>query len=169
MFNSRLEATIKPDRNFIKLKRIIFCILILYFLLGLSTEIFLRQEEKIFPPFFSWFLFVDVPNETFSNESTILLLEVNGQKFSPPVPWGEVYGHTDQPSAARSRTLMQRLANSLEKKNQEETKRLRTLFEQRYLPESVTYQVVVNTYNPIERFKTGKFSTKILGEFRKGQ
>lgn len=154
-------------KEYQRLKIALIAFLIFYFVAGLSTEIFLPEKEKNLPPFFSWFLFDRVPNQNALNQYTLRLLEYEGKKLTPPVFFNEAYGIIENPQSPKMRILIQSLGQSMERKSEDESLRLRKTLEQVYLPQNLRYEIVIVTYDPILRFKTGLLEIKVLGEFEK--
>lgn len=155
------------SKDYVRLKIFLILFLIFYFVAGLSTEIFLPGKEKNLPPFFSWFLFDRVPNDKNLTEYKVRILEYNNKALNPPVFFDQAHGIIDNPQSPKMRILIQRLGQSMERKSEDESLRLRRLLEQVYLPQNLRYEIVIVTYDPILRFKTGQFEIKILGEFKK--
>lgn len=148
-------------------KLLIAGLLISYFVIGLSTEIFLDGKEKNFPPFFSWFLFETVPNKNSKIEYTIRIVEYQGKTIEPPVFYEQAFGIIDNPGSPKSRSLIRTFAYALERKRDDESQRLRRLLEQIYMPGSIKYQVVSVRYDPIKRLTENEYTVKLLGEFTK--
>lgn len=72
-------------KEYNRLKTFIIAFLAFYFVAGLSTEVLLKNREKDLPPFFSWFLFDHVPNETGVTAYAVRIMEYHGEKLDPPV------------------------------------------------------------------------------------
>jgi hypothetical protein len=62
--------------TFLTLKRYIIAFLIIYFLGGLTTVVLPAWQDKSMIPFYSWFLFDNVPNER--QMPALLILEYRG-------------------------------------------------------------------------------------------
>jgi hypothetical protein len=90
-----------------------------------------------------------------------------GKTIEPPIFYEQAHGIIDNPNSPKSRALIRNLAYSLERKRMDEANRLRSLFEQIYLPGPVKYQVVSVKYNPIKRLTESEYTVKLLGEFTK--
>jgi hypothetical protein len=148
-----------------KLKVLIFAFLVVYFVGGLSTEVFLKGKQKEFIPFFSWFLFDYVPNEKRVNKYSVRISEYANKKINPPILYENAYGIVDTPQSPKARELILRLGKSLERGNKIESQRLRQLLEQIYLPRPVRYEIVIVTYQPLLRFESGEYETKKIAEF----
>lgn len=154
-------------KEYNKLKFIVLFVIVFYFFAGLSTEIFLSGREKDFPPFFSWFLFDTVPNEKYTTKYTLLIVDVNGKLFNPPVFYNQAKGIVKEPDSPKARDLIRYLATSLVRNDSESIERYRKLLEQIYLPRNTHYEVVAADYNPIVLFKTGKYEKiEKLEEFK---
>lgn len=143
------------------LKNFIFFLIIFYFISGLSTEIFLSNRQKDFPPFFSWFLFDRVPNAQEIRKFSVLILEVNGKKITPPVLFYDAKGIVAEPDSPKARELIKKLGYALQTGAQD--LRLQKLLEEAYLPENTKYEIVLVGYDPLLRYKSGNY--KIIESF----
>jgi hypothetical protein len=151
-----------------QLQKFIVGFLVFYFVAGLSTEVILPGREKDVPFFFSWFLFSHTPNEKWSTQYTVRILEFDGKVIDPPVLFSEAYGIVEKPKSSKPRDLIRRFGSSTATGRDAESERLRRLFEQIYLPAPIRYELVIISYDPVKRYKTGEFeSIQKLGEFTK--
>src|SRR3989344_4144271 len=153
-------------KEYKQLQKFIIVFLAFYFIAGLLTEVVLPGREKDFPMFFSWFLFSDTPDEKSSSQYAIRILEFNGKPLNPPVLFNEAYGIVDNPNSPKARALIRKLGSVAMMGTNRESEQLRRLLEQVYLPNSISYELIFITYDPMQRFKNGEF-IKILGEFTK--
>lgn len=129
------------------LKRIIFFLLAIYFVLGLSSYILTPGNKKSAVPFFHWFLYITVPKQ--SEMYAIRIYEYHGKKFNPPFFFHESRIITDEASSVKARELIQRLGISITKGYKNQTKCLQRLFEDAYLPPPAKYEVVKIKFDPI--------------------
>lgn len=140
-------------------------ILIVYFIVSIGSEI---KNQKEFFPFFSWFLFSDVPNTI--NQYNLIVHENNGQKLNPPLPFAQTNKFTNSDELVKTRKLISKIGENYVKGNQEEVKKLRFELERRIFDqENVQYELVSERYNPIEKWQTGRVKTKSLTFFRTGE
>jgi hypothetical protein len=156
-------------KEYNRLQKFIIGFLVFYFVAGLSTEYFLKGREKDIPMLFSWFLFIHTPNEKWSSRPAIRIIEQNSVIFDPPVFLDEAYGIIDNPNSPKLRELVRKISSSFVSGSTGENERLIRILEQVYLPAApVRYELVIATYNPIERFKSGEYeSIRKLKEFTK--
>lgn len=146
--------------------------IILYFLIGMVTG-FLRGKE-IFP-FFSWSLFSNIPNKT--NEYTIIVDVYNGMIVSPPQLFQEAKEIIRQfdsrnispPASIIAYYLMQDFGKAYERGEIQKAEKLRRLFEANYIKAPARYRLVRLIYNPVERWKTGKYEMINIQEFSVGR
>ena len=131
-----------------------------YFALGLSTLALPRSE--VFPCY-SWFLFALVPGR--ESQYAIRLEEVRGQKLAEPVLFQDADNFVDEPHSVTARDLVQQLGAAVEKGQIEEQLRLRRVMERNYLPTPCRYELIVLTYEPLIRWRTGHYDVHPLGEY----
>ena len=131
-----------------------------YFMLGVATLALPRGE--VFP-LYSWFLFALVPGH--ESPYALRLQEVRGQKLDKPVLFQEAGDLVAEPHSVIARDLVQRLGAAVEKGRTDEQSRLRRVMEQNYLPTPCRYELVVMTYEPLTRWRTGQYEIRSLGEF----
>lgn len=131
-----------------------------YFVLGLATLALPRQE--VFPCY-SWFLFALVPGR--ESQYAVRLQEVRGQKLAEPVLFQDADSFVDEPHNVMAHELVQRLGAAVERGPTDEQLRLRRVMEKDYLPAPCRYQLVVLTYEPLTRWRTGRYDVRPLGEY----
>jgi hypothetical protein len=134
-----------------------------YFVLGLATLALPRQE--VFPCY-SWFLFALVPGR--ESQYAIRFREVRGQKLAAPVLFQDADDFVDEPHNAMARELIQQFGAAVEKGRTDEHLRLRQVMERDYLPTPCRYELVVLTYEPLTRWRTGDYKARSLGEYTAG-
>ena len=125
------------------------CLLLIYFLVGFSR---IRTTDWV--PFSAWALFVFVPNtpETYS----IKIKSTGNKIFNPPV---DVFSQESEVRNANDITLfylVNKLGYNLTKSNQEEVLKNKFLIESNYLKKGMEWVLVRTSYDPIERWQTGK-------------
>ncbi len=131
-----------------------------YFALGLSTLALPHQE--VFPCY-SWFLFALVPGR--ESQYAVRLQEVPGQKLAEPVLFQDADNLVDEPHSVMVRNLVQQFGTAVEKGRMDEQVRLRRVMEKDYLPTPCRYEVVVLTYEPLIRWRTGRYDVRPLQEY----
>ena len=132
----------------------------LYFLVGMLTG-FLGIKE-IFP-FFSWNLFGHIPNKT--NEYAIIVDVYNGTTVSPPQLFQEAKGVVRQSSSIIAYYLIQDFGKAYERREMQKSERLRELFEANFIKAPAQYRLIRIIYNPLERWKTGRYERINIQEF----
>jgi hypothetical protein len=131
-----------------------------YFMLGLATLALPRQE--VFPCY-SWFLFALVPGR--ETQYAIRLKEVRGQKLAEPVLFQDADNFVDEPHSVVVRDLVQQFGVAVERGRMDEQVRLRRAIEKNYLPIPCRYELVVLTFEPLTRWRTGRYDARSLGEY----
>lgn len=134
-----------------QLQQCVIIFLVLYAAIGLGARFLSTETEDVYP-FFSWFLFERVPPRV-QTDMEVLVHAVGKDPFPSPLPFREVVAlHNPARSKAWYYTTIQQLGNALEKKRADEAALLRKTFEETFIHKPVTYEVVQQTYNPIDRF-----------------
>lgn len=131
-----------------------------YFVLGLATLALPRGE--VFPCY-SWFLFELVPGR--ESQYAVRLREVHGQKLAEPVLFQDAEDFVAEPHNVMMRDLVQQLGAEVEKGRMDEQVRLRRVMEKDYLPTPCRYELVVLTYEPLIRWRTGRYDVRSLAEY----
>jgi hypothetical protein len=131
-----------------------------YFVLGLGTLALPRQE--VFPCY-SWFLFALVPGR--ESQYAVRLQEVRGQKLAGPVLFQDADNFVDEPHNVMVRDLVQRWGTAVENGRLDEQARLRRVMEKDYLPTPCRYELVVLTYEPLTRWRTGRYDVRSVEEY----
>ena len=142
-------------KEYLALKSFIVFLIVFYFISGISTEIFLNNKPKDFPPFFSWFLFSKVPSAKETQKFSVLILEANGRKITPPILFDDAKGIVAEPRSPKARELITNLGGTMQKGAPDD--RLKLLLERLYLPPNTKYEIVLVSYNPLVRFKNGEY------------
>lgn len=150
--------------NYTLLKKLLIIFLVVYFIGGLATKALPAWKDKSIIPFYSWFLFDKVPNKD-RTTSAVRIIEYRGDIFQPPLLFTEAEGVVTEPRSPKARDVIQNLARSIARSQEEQSRFLREAFEQNFLPSCVRYEVISLEYNPIERWKTGRYIVKSSKEF----
>lgn len=124
--------------------------LILYFIGGLLSTLTPRHE--VFPVF-SWFLFPLTPN--LESKFALRLHQVAGELLEPPRYYEKAEGIVNEPKSIRVYQMVQDLGVAEKRNDSEEIKRLRSILENNYLHTPCRYELLVVTYDPVKRWKTG--------------
>ena len=144
--------------------------LAVYFCTGMLARFFskgVKGVEDVYP-FFSWFLFVEVPHRI-QSEYGIRFLEIGGKTLDPPLFFekavGAAYNPTRRP-AEEYHHLIQLLGGAVKRKDAQETARLRAEIEKEILDHSAVYEISEIIFNPVERWRNGSvMEIKPLAEF----
>jgi hypothetical protein len=131
-----------------------------YFGLGIPTIVLPQQE--VFPCY-SWFLFALVPGQ--ESDYAIRLQEVRGQKLAEPLLFQNADGFVGNPHSVTMRELVRQFGTAVEKGRTNEQLRLREVIEKGYLPIPCRYELVVMTYEPLTRWRTGRYDVRPLREY----
>lgn len=131
-----------------------------YFLVGMITG-FLGAKEIY--PFFSWNLFSYVPNMT--SEYAIIVYEYDDITLSPPQLYQQAKGILRQSNSITAYYLIQDFGRAYENKERGEAERLQKLFEANYIEAPAKYRLIRIFFNPLERWKTGKYQIINIKDF----
>jgi hypothetical protein len=130
-----------------------------YFVLGLLTLALPRQE--VFPVY-SWFLFALVPGR--ETQYAVRLEEVRGQKLAVPLLFQDAEDLVAEPHNVMMRDLVQQFGAAAEKGQTDEQASLRRVMEKNYLPAPCRYELIIMTYEPLTRWRTGRYDARSIGE-----
>ncbi len=149
-------------------KRILLAFLALYALMGISAHIMSAKSnstEDLYP-FFSWFLFVNVPSRA-QADFEIEIVEVDNQAISPPASLEnlpDVFMENNL-SDRELRDLIEKLGRAVENKNTGVIILTRQKLEMHFR-KKVSYNMLKLHFNPIDRLRTGKIDKKtVLASF----
>ena len=131
-----------------------------YFAVGLSTLLLPRRE--VFPVY-SWFLFALVPGQ--ESRYALRLQEVRGQKLAEPVLYQNADGLVADPHSVTVRELVQQFGLAVEKGRVREQLRIRRMMEKDHLPSPCRYELVIITYDPLVRWRTGRYEVRLLAQY----
>lgn len=126
---------------------------------ALAAEFFLGFGGALTPrgelfPFASWLLFSLVPYHT--NEYDLRLEAPPGRPDAAPVSFSEAENFVRNPHSIVTFQLIQQLGRAVQARRDGEARRLRTQIEA-FLPSpKVRYDLVMLTYDPVQRWKTGQ-------------
>lgn len=156
----------KTYRNsIVRIPTLLICYCLIAFLGGGVSS-----NYELFPVF-NWSLFSDVTDTRVLCE--IEVLSIDGVELDSPTRF---YDLRDEFEAARSRDvtvlkLLQRICGAKLARREDTFNDLRVVLESGYLRErsNVIYRLVLQTYNPIERWRDGSLiSAVVLGQYRTG-
>jgi len=131
--------------------------LAVYFVVGYTR---IRTTDIV--PFSAWALFVFVPNQP--SVFTLQLDSLNGSALIPPERFED--GTFTNPHDITAYYIMNRFGIALEKGDSGEVRKFRALLEENILPaKRLDWELVKITYDPLERWKTGKISRQSVAHF----
>lgn len=157
-----------PRSKYMTYKNLKFSVvsfLILYFVIGITAHATRRGTEDVYP-FFSWFLFVEVPPRIQSGfDIRVISIEAKAldapQSLSGTDPVFIQSGLTDK----ALRDISNGLGQAIMSKNEASLTMYKNLFESK-LARSISYEVSAVEFNPIDRVLSKKVSARnVLGEF----
>lgn len=134
-------------------KALVALFLLVYLLGGLATRAFTDEAAQEAYPFFSWYLFADVPDQSFTY--TVDVRSLNGVTYPTPLSWAKVpqlfNGWTQSPTHYLH--LIKLLGQAVEKGDGVEVQTERTQFEKIFYGSRASYEVVKVEGNPVERWQ----------------
>lgn len=145
------------------LRRRLVLIVVIYFFAGSISQKMIPGVDEIFP-FFGWSLFSQVPNVDRRYE--VLISAHGSRKIEPPLAYLKADSALVKGNKHIGRKLIQQLGGALERGESGEAMRLKRLLERNYLRENVRYEVVIENYDPLEKWRTGQATNvRSLGAF----
>ena len=122
--------------------------------------------DEIFP-FFGWSLFSKVPND--ESRYWIVIDRHDGRPVEPPVSFLQAPDSIVGGNRWVGRKVIQRLGRAFDKGRTGEVADLRRLLEKSYLKGRVGYELRFESYEPLEKWKTGESrETRSLARFDSG-
>lgn len=156
--------------NYDTMKKSVLAFLAVYALIGLIAHTTRSGNEDVYP-FFSWFLFVNVPART-QSAYDIVLISAHGEKLSVPVSLLErpdVFAAQGM-SAQGLSVISERLGHAHRQARRADLLRTRADLETHFIIPDATYALREYTFDPLEYFKRGTVaSTTLLAEFTIGE
>jgi hypothetical protein len=150
-------------------KLLVGLFLFVYALGGLAARTLTDEAAQETYPFFSWYLFADVPDQSFVY--TVTIRSLNGQTYDSPISWAKApqlfNGWTQSPTHYLH--LIQLLGRAVESGDLRALQRERAQFESIFSGVSAVYEVVKVPGNPIERWQTQDARGTVLAEFNAHQ
>lgn len=141
--------------------------LAVYFCTGMLSHFSAKGEENSYP-FFSWFLYAEVPLRI-QSEYGIRFLEIGGRTVDPPLFFEKAVGAAYNPrrlSPGGYHYLIQLLGGAVKRKDAKEIARLRTEIEKEILDRPAVYEISEIKFNPVERWRNGTvMEIKPLAQF----
>ena len=138
--------------------------LIIYFVGGLLGA--LTPKHEIFPVS-SWFLFPVTPNP--DTKFALRLYRVEGKTLEPPRFYEEADGFVADPQSIIVYEVTQELGKAERRRDAPAIAEMRHNIETNYIRPPCRYELVAVTYDPVERWKTGKVQTETIKIYSKGE
>jgi hypothetical protein len=138
-----------------------------YFIGGLYTRNTRAGEAY---PFYSWFLFDQVPNE--KNDFTIRIVSYGGKTYNPPLEFSETREifQTINQSATQYLYIVQDLGYAIIGQKQEQILTDRERLEKIFLGTPARYEVLQVRYDPVQYWKTGEYKElKVIATYESGK
>ncbi|MBJ93724.1 MAG: hypothetical protein CMP23_04530 [Rickettsiales bacterium] len=152
-------------KRYRQLKLLLLAFFCAYILAACCIKKF-KEGNEIFP-IFTWSLFSSIPARE-SQSYAVQIVEVDGRSFDPPLDFMMAKELLSGAGDINAHYLILRLGKAIDQDGQSEARELRRLFESNYLDGShaqLKYQVIVNRFNPVEKWKTGRVETALLKEY----
>lgn len=134
-------------------RRRLTCLIVVYFFVGAASQKLVPGVDEIFP-FYGWSLFSKVPNR--DSRYTVLLHAHEGRTLEPPIPFLHAPESMVVGNRFIGRKLIQRLGGAQDRGEAAEVETLRKLLEESYLLGEVRYELVFESYNPLQKWLTGE-------------
>ena len=133
-------------------RRHLVLILLVYCLGGTVSQKVLRVDE-IFP-FFGWSLFTKVPNV--DERYRVLILRHRQTELDPPVPYLRAPNSMAAGNRYHGRKVIQALGRAFDAGDEAGVQERRRQLETNYLRGRVRYELIFESYDPYEKWRTGK-------------
>ena len=128
---------------------------------------YLTPRKEIFP-LASWFLFLLVPHHT--NDYDLILRAGDGHPVDPPAPYSQLPALVAAPHSIVTYQLIQQFGDAVASRDDARERSLRRQIEGQFLVPRVQYDLVRNTYQPVERWETGQVrARRTLRSFTAGE
>ena len=148
-----------------RLRRIAVAVLLAECVVGMLGSLTPRRE--IFP-FASWFLFLLVPHHT--NDYDLVLHSNQGVAIEPPLPYNQLPWLVSSPHSIVTYNLVQQFGDAVARHDAARSRNLRRQVDTMFMQPRVQYDLVRNTYQPVERYETGRVRTRqTLASFTSGE
>ncbi|MCB1035451.1 MAG: hypothetical protein KDD47_16630 [Acidobacteria bacterium] len=146
-----------------RLHRRLLWVLVVYFFAGSASQKLIPGVDEIFP-FFGWSLFSKVPAEQTTYSVTVL--QQRGRVLDPPADFLAAPDSVVKGNRFIGRKVIQKLGHARERGRTEEVERLSRLLEENYFHGSVRYELALERYEPLARWRRGEnLEVRSLGFF----
>ena len=148
-----------------RLRRIAVALLAVEFVVGMGG--YLTPRKEIFP-LASWFLFLVVPHHT--NDYDLMLRAYDGHPVEPPLPYNHAPALIFTPHSIVTYQVVQQLGDAQTHHDDTRVRALRRQLESLFTQPRTRYDLVRNTYQPVERWETGQVRARqTLRSFAAGE
>ena len=163
--NSKPNYQNSQSSSLAHLRNILALLLGFYFLIGIALG-FSGKRQEIFP-IFSWFLFDKVPNTV--TRYNIMIHQYQGKDFNPAITLSQGSSFIVGNQEIKARVLIQQLGKAHARGDKNEFSRLRNILETNFFKETTKYELILETYQPIQRWKTGEVKRQSIDFFTLGE
>ncbi len=141
--------------------------LIAYGIAGILTfDLAKKKSNEIFPVF-SWFLFAEIPQKTHVRY-TIRIHRVDDRDLVPPILFAAAEGYAN-PKSVSANKLIDEIGRANERQEEAEVQQMRRTLEENQIHRVQRYELLKMTYDPVERYQTGKKWEESIRFFEKGR
>ena len=158
MLHAQNFLTFKSEKIIMFQRKFILIVIFSYFIAGISIGFLNVKDEEVFP-FFSWSLFSRIPNRGY--QYSVQITEYNGQIIKP-VLFQKASSIVNKSHSSEPDRIIQNMGKNFDK-NTQEFEKMKNLLEGNYLGNTTKYNLVLLTYDPLQKWKTGKQNIRILG------
>ncbi len=140
-----------------RITKILLLFLFLYFLIGVTARLGMDNEEQVYLVS-SWYLYSKVP-PSIQKDFTVLVHQVGGKVYSPPLFIDDTQGIVFSSLVDYNHSLVHNvrdLGRAVLFGEKMEITRAQTELESKFITRPISYELVQISFNPIDRWKTGK-------------
>ncbi|MES2307254.1 MAG: hypothetical protein V4507_00185 [Verrucomicrobiota bacterium] len=141
--------------------------LIAYLIAGILTFDIQKKKSNEKFPIFSWFLFADVPQKHHVRY-TIKIYRADNVDLPQPLMFSEAALYSN-PKSVSANKLIQDMGRAIEFHDDQWLQQAREVFEQNQIIRVQRYELIKLTYDPVERYQTGKMESDSIRFFEKGK
>ena len=147
------NRSLMPRTSLRRLRNALVLIVAIYFVGGSISQKMLPGVDEIFP-LFGWSLFTKVPN--IDQRYEVIIHRHDRRPVEPPVPFLQAPPTMVQGSPHLARKLIQGIGDAFDSSDLELVEQRRRLFERTYLRGRVIYELVYESYDPYDKWRTGE-------------
>lgn len=165
MLNPSPRRRRPPFLGYQRLRVVAVALLLTEFVVGVAGH--WTPHGEIFP-FASWFLFLLVSDRT--HDYDLLLRSSQDGPIEPPLPLSQAGGLVVAPHSIVTYNLVQQFGDAETRHDAARAHRLRRQLDALFTHPPVRYDLVRNTYRPVERYETNRVRTRqTLASFTSGE